>query len=823
MRRVSTLRALLLCLAFAVQHPASSAVPGIPGVTSVALGDEPVAETSAPLAGAPDEKTIQTRLAAAEAELERISSAEGERDGVPAGTPNDEIFGRTFMMQALVSGYQAQLDAQQRLALLRGQQSDGVRDGELQADEQLDGKPPYPVPVVDELRQRLQAASQHLDLIEIQQKLADKEIDAVRAAHQAAERKQRESVEALERNRDAGRTARLNWLYQLAQLDLKTYGVIVQARELSRQVLEMERTLASARFRALQQVLAQADGQIRFSREDLDALTLRGEGRTRQLDAEISAARAQVKVSGSQLEKREADLAQQQAALKRAVDELDTARLAPLDPKQSPQTRQSHLDSLEVAVAKARARVEDARGGLELARFRTETALLRVESLSRLEMSIKLQRTFWELRFAAAQPDASAESSKRLHEGVSTLLERLREPEGVAREALKQTMNQAMVVQARLYDVAAGNAANDRELLASMRERIDMYVRALAEMGQLRQLVERWVEEFDRNAADRSARDKWLAVRNETTSRALAMWQYELTAVDDSLVVDGQIVPIKRGITVGKVAIALLTLVLGFWLARRAAVLVIHNVHRRLGTPLPTLQTASNWILSLVFVVLVVISLAMVRIPLTVFAFLGGAIAIGLGFGMQTLLKNLMSGLMLLAERPFKLGDFVEVGGMRGTVTDIGVRASTIRNADGIETLVPNASFVEQNVTNWTYSSSKVRFSVLVGVAYGSPTRAVADSLLEIAGRHGKILKDPAPEVLFEDFAADALNFGLYFWLDLDSGATGRGVCSDIRFMIDKAFAEAGIEIAFPQRDVHLDSAKPLEVRVVGASPTLPA
>jgi small-conductance mechanosensitive channel len=186
------------------------------------------------------------------------------------------------------------------------------------------------------------------------------------------------------------------------------------------------------------------------------------------------------------------------------------------------------------------------------------------------------------------------------------------------------------------------------------------------------------------------------------------------------------------------------------------------------------------------------------------------------------MIKNFISGLMLLVERPLKVGDIVQIGEMVGTVTNISIRSSTIRSADGIETLVPNATFVEANVTNWTYSSPRVRRSVKVGVAYGSDTRKVGDTLLAVAERHGQVLKDPAPRVIFEDFGPDALAFSLEYWVDYAKGADNRQIASDLRFMIDKGLAEAGIAIPFPQRDVHVDASAPLRVEVVSRAETQP-
>jgi small-conductance mechanosensitive channel len=214
----------------------------------------------------------------------------------------------------------------------------------------------------------------------------------------------------------------------------------------------------------------------------------------------------------------------------------------------------------------------------------------------------------------------------------------------------------------------------------------------------------------------------------------------------------------------------------------------------------------------------VLFSLVSVKIPLTVFAFAGGALAIGLGFGTQNVLKNFVSGLILLFERPFRVGDVLDVGGQKGIVTSVGLRASVLQLWDGTETLIPNSSLLENNVTNWTYSNPKVRFSVTVGVAYGSDPRQVIKIMEEAAGRHGLVEKTPLPVVFFTQFGDSTLDFELRFWLDVGR-ANSAQVCSDLRLMIAGAFAEQGISIAFPQRDVHLSTPCPIDVRMVAREP----
>jgi small-conductance mechanosensitive channel len=221
-----------------------------------------------------------------------------------------------------------------------------------------------------------------------------------------------------------------------------------------------------------------------------------------------------------------------------------------------------------------------------------------------------------------------------------------------------------------------------------------------------------------------------------------------------------------------------------------------------------------RWLRVVLIFSLALFSLVSVKIPLTVFAFAGGALAIGLGFGMQTMLKNFVSGIIILFERPFRVGDVLDVGGQRGTIVSIGIRSSVLQQWDGTETLIPNSALLENSVTNWTYSNRKVRFGVTVGVAYGSDTRRVVQLLTEIADRHGVVEKTPAPQVLFMNFGESSLDFEMRFWVNVIT-ANAAQVASDLRQMIAGTFAENGIVIAFPQRDVHFAAARPLQVQVV--------
>jgi potassium efflux system protein len=210
------------------------------------------------------------------------------------------------------------------------------------------------------------------------------------------------------------------------------------------------------------------------------------------------------------------------------------------------------------------------------------------------------------------------------------------------------------------------------------------------------------------------------------------------------------------------------------------------------------------------------VSLDVVNVPLTFFAFFGGAAAIGLGFGSQNLLNNFISGLILLVERPIRVGDLVNVDGIDANVEHIGARSTRVRTGSNLEILVPNSKFLENNVTNWTLSDTRIRTSVNVGVAYGSPVNDVIERLKQVIRVQDKVMLTPEPIVLFQDFGDSSLAFEVHFWVQMKRIMDGAKVRSNVRAAIDEDFRKAGIVIAFPQRDVHIDMRSPLEVRLTG-------
>ena len=272
------------------------------------------------------------------------------------------------------------------------------------------------------------------------------------------------------------------------------------------------------------------------------------------------------------------------------------------------------------------------------------------------------------------------------------------------------------------------------------------------------------------------------------------------------------------GVTIhlNQVVIAFLIIILGGVASKRISGMIGNRLNATGRLKSNAAFMIQRIIFYLLLVIATLIALPIAGIPITVFTVIGGALAIGIGFGAQNLFNNLMSGIIIMLEQPIRIGDVIELEEQEGRVQNIGNRCVRVRRTDGVDVLVPNSHFLEQQVVNWTLFDNAIRGSVRVGVAYGSPTDKVAAIIEKIASRHPEILSRPEPaRVLFEDFGDSALVFNLLFWTQVLRPMDLRVIQSDLRFQIDAAFREDGIVIAFPQQDVHLDSLRPIDVRVV--------
>jgi small-conductance mechanosensitive channel len=242
-----------------------------------------------------------------------------------------------------------------------------------------------------------------------------------------------------------------------------------------------------------------------------------------------------------------------------------------------------------------------------------------------------------------------------------------------------------------------------------------------------------------------------------------------------------------------------------FWFSSRTKHFLFNRFLVKSGLDRSLQYAIAQLVSNLVLIVGIFIVLENTGIHLGALTVFAGAVGVGVGFGLQNITSNFISGLVILAERPITIGDRVEVAGVIGQVQKINARSTVVVTNDNIATIVPNQKFIDSPITNWTYGDPRVRFRLPVGVAYGSDVEKVRDTLIAAARANSQALSDPAPSVFFVGFGESSLNFELVVWSD-EMSHRPRRFRSDLNFAIEKNLREAGIEIPFPQRDLHIRS-----------------
>jgi small-conductance mechanosensitive channel len=192
-------------------------------------------------------------------------------------------------------------------------------------------------------------------------------------------------------------------------------------------------------------------------------------------------------------------------------------------------------------------------------------------------------------------------------------------------------------------------------------------------------------------------------------------------------------------------------------------------------------------------------------IDLSALSLLAGALGVGIGFGLQNITDNSISGLIILFEKPIKVGDRIEVGDVNGDVLSISVRSTTILTNDNISIIVPNSEFISRQVINWSHNDRNIRFRIPVGVSYNEDPEKIQMILLSVANDDPNVLKNPQPQVIFDGYGDSSLDFSLAVWTN-SFIARPRILKSNLYFEIFKRFKIAGVEIPFPQRDIHIRS-----------------
>jgi len=706
-----------------------------------------------------DLDAVRDVLETTRSELAAIDASSGHALNAPPGATEEQLQQRRYLMREIIRASEQTLANNGRLAGLRKQNSDMQKAADAWSDFEM--RPPYSVLFVDKLMEDADAIERRLKATNAEYASFSSFRDYLTRAMKtnAAQIRREEEVRQSAKG-VSGDAASALWALDLLRLRARAQEAILRELESSGETIRLDAARAGIELKLAQRKVSKARADVHFPQADFQRLRNDLEAESRDASSRLA------KLFGEPEEsKRKQEIGRNEALRKSDVPAVS--------------------------------------GGGMLDAFRL------------LPTIIEIKRATWDFRYQLynqRSPELIASAAGQQLQFANSLN---LFAANVARQ-LQSSVDVAVRIESLLMaaESSALRAALRQQLEDSVKRRKYLQDTATA-VDSAQFIVARLGEELGSSKASMSVKDQAKTVANTASDLLGIVWNFELFTAENTIEVDGRKLTGISSITIGKIVRALALFTLGVMVALWGGRIAEEYVVRRFCYDATRARILRKWLLTFGLLVLVVAVLMWVNIPLSVFAFLGGAIAIGVGFGMQNLLKNLISGLMLLFEQPFKPGDIVQVGSIRGVITEIGIRSSIIRDGNGIDTLIPNSVFVEENVTNWMYENRRVRFSIRLGVAYGTPARDMVVILEDCARRHGLVLKEPAPLVLFEDFGADALQFAVYYWVEIGPTTNPNEIASDLRFIIEKEMTERGIVIAYPQRDVHLDAASPLKIEVV--------
>jgi len=646
------------------------------------------------------------------------------------------------------------LELSRTLAQLRKEMEEGT--GQAGVTE-----PSYPFSFLDELGDKLTLLQEQTGPLQDVLKTAEE-------SYQSAQEKLKEKAQDLRRIRDEreGGGEALLASPDLMAAELSRRFAQEEAA-LRKELVENERLeniIQQLKITLLERKIAQVQSRVRFTEEELD-------GHLAALEDEIAALKT--RLEQAKAKKDRAELKWLKSLKQSGADN---------QPPEAVQEREKEVESLKLWY---------------------DTCSLEVMLLSQLITFRNDQKKLWQYRYALFHNTPLVDTTGWRRE-ISQALNQLAQDRQRVIKLQTGSLNEIIV---RNEQLASADRGSRMSLL------LEEQIRALKEKeGLSRECLEavqsmQW--ELKRLRGEIKAREMRIGLRERIAnywSVVYRIWQYELTSIDD------------RPITVGKIIIALLLFILGFLVSKRLTLQMGQQLVRRFAFDESAAFACQQIVHYLLLILLLLFVLNLVRIPLTFFTVIGGALAIGVGFGSQTIVNNFLSGLILMIERPVKIGDIVEVENVSGTVEWVGARSTRIKTFDNLRLVVPNSTILQNKIINWSLTDDIVRRQITVGVMYGSPVRQVEKLLLEAAGEHKLVEHYPAPLVLFNDFGDSALIFVLHIWVSL--ARTGKAqtnfgkVESDIRFCIEELFRQEGIVIAYPQRDLHIDSIKPIEVKL---------
>jgi len=708
----------------------------------------------------PPVDAIQAKIDDLQQRIKSFSEAETPEVAQALNVSLEQLRDRTEILQETQTYYNQQLQALHKQDSLRQEQEalqEKIATGEAL---KLETEPPYSLKTYDDYNARYADSKRNRDTAQLAVAVAENALKDARDSLTTAATQTRALRVTEGQGKNQQEKLQNQWLFKQAEREEGLAAAVLGYQEQALANAHLEAELAASKVDLARQLSERIRNQLHFDQSDLDKQLAAIDDSKKEVQTRIETVRKELRRAGR--------------AMLKAQNKVERAK-----------------GDSEIAAAKAE---------LSVAEQWRQAYRIMLEQDESIMQQMGSRKQLWKQRYDLIKDEIKREDLAGLRETAVKQQDRLQQL--VSLEQERQTSLQLQIgkledqlQQEGLSWDAKSTLNEQRQALVELVTSTINYLTVLNKTGQMNL---QFIEELDRVMHAFSLGETLKVI----FAQVQGWWNAELFVIDN------------QALTVRKIIIALGILTFGILLAGFFSRLL----QKRLLAPLRLSTSAAAITSKLIHytVVLIVIFFAMriVNIPLTAFTFAGGAIALGVGFGAQKLINNFISGFIIMAEQPIKVGDLIMMDNEAGWVEDIGARATLVRTYANINILVPNSYFLENNIINWTHNDNVVRGRVVVGAAYGSSTRAVKEALLRAAAEHGEVRQDPAPYVWFADFGDNALVFELYFWVMVSEHGGIQRVASDLRFMIDQQFREGGITIAFPQRDLHFDPENPLKVEV---------
>ncbi|MBN2328229.1 MAG: mechanosensitive ion channel [Candidatus Omnitrophica bacterium] len=736
------------------QAPASNSAPSI----SDASGK------FAPIETANDAKQFEEEINSKRAELGKELDVLKKSMQVSSATSPpgflENLNKQISLLQQIDLAYNQQISAIQQTASLEAQKK------QLEEEEQKvrESTPPEQASYLelDQLRDSINAEISRKDIIEARIQSAQSGYEQAQKTFDEKESMRRQSKDQYDKIPDEAAKQSLVMPLQMARLESRAAGEALRLHELELRNERLVRSVYQAQLEVLNLRVQLTENVAVFTQQELQDKLQR-------------------------MDKDEFDL---QTALKKAVDDKKLAdnKLAVL------LSKIAQVPEPDRALSEEKAARERETYALQT---KIDVITLRLERMAK-------RRIAWQKRFTVLNQEADLDQLKTWEKETDDILANLAREENL----LKLRISDRQTELTNLQNTIDNSRGEPQQVIRWLDE----------QKKQLQDTINTLQENITNIELNRRHQTKLLnAIKEQTTHLTIwdrlqegfesiaSLWNKEIYVYQQG--------EIERAYYVKTIFYAFFFfaagLILSRFLSRFIGRFLLHRLKVQEGAS-TTIESLIHYILLILFFLY---TLRILQVPLTFFTIFGGAFAIAIGFGSQNILNNFISGLILLVERPVRVGDLVEIEGTIGRVTRMAARCTHIRTFTNLDIVVPNSSFLEKKFTNWTLIDNIIRSDINLGIAYGSSTEKTEQILLAIAHEHPQILKEPEPVCFFMEFGDSALNFELRYWVNMAASNKLR-IDSQIRHAIHKRFGEAGITLAFPQRDIHMDNIKPLDVRI---------